>query len=106
MNHHLAKMENLFNFTLTAEDTKCYKPELKFFKSAEKAFALKGKEHCHIAKGYWWDIVPAHKMGWNKIWVNRSRLSCGRDEEMPYITVTSLQELPQCVRPTELRHEE
>ena len=95
MKFHLEKMNNLFNFALTADEAKCYKPELEFFKMAEDAFERKEKEHCHIARGYWWDIVPARKMGWERIWVNRSRLSCGRDEEMPYITITSLSELPQ-----------
>jgi 2-haloacid dehalogenase len=95
MDSHLLQMENIFDDSLVAEETKCYKPNLLFFKMAETKFSLKEKEHCHIAKGYWWDIVPASKMRWNKVWVNRSNLEKGRESEMPYITVTSLAELPQ-----------
>lgn len=95
MNDNLSQMKNIFDDSLVAEETKCYKPNLLFFKMAEAKFSLKKKEHCHIAKGYWWDIVPASKMGWNKVWVNRSNLEKGKESEMPYITVTSLAELPQ-----------
>lgn len=93
MDWHLAKLENLFDYSLVAEETKCYKPDLRFFRAAEQKFELRKKEHCHVAKGYWWDIVPAAKMGWQKIWVNRQRLLAGRSAEQPYTTVTSLAEL-------------
>lgn len=97
MSWHLKKLGNLFDDSLVAEDTKCYKPNLKFFKMAEEKFGLKNNEHCHIAKGYWWDIVPASKMNWNKIWVNRTNLEKGREHEKPYIIVSSLLKLPQLV---------
>lgn len=95
MDWHMEKLDHLFDDRLVAEDAKCYKPNLQFFQMAEKKFGLKNKKHCHIAKGYWWDIVPAYKMGWNKIWVNRTNLSHGRDTEKPYLTVSTLLELPQ-----------
>lgn len=97
MSWHLKKLGNLFDDSLVAEDTKCYKPNLKFFKMAEEKFGLKNNEHCHIAKGYWWDIVPASKMNWNKIWVNRTNLEKGREHKKPYIIVSSLLKLPQLV---------
>lgn len=97
MSWHLKKLGNFFDASLVAEDTKCYKPNLKFFKMAEEKFKLKNNEHCHIAKGYWWDIVPASKMNWNKIWVNRTNLEKGREHEKPYIIVSSLLKLPQLV---------
>ena len=95
MDWHMEKLEHLFDDRLLAEDTKCYKPNLRFFQIAERKFDLNMKKHCHIAKGYWWDIVPAHKMGWNKIWVNRTNLLHGRNTEQPYLTVSTLLELPQ-----------
>ncbi len=93
MDWHMEKFGDLFDDILLAEDTKCYKPDLKFFKIAEQRFSLDQKEHCHIAKGYWWDIVPAKKLGWKKIWVNRKQFQKGRDAELPYITIHSLDEL-------------
>lgn len=99
MDWHLAKLGNLFDDRLVAEDTKCYKPNLRFFQMAEKKFGLREKEHCHLAAGYWWDIVPASKMGWSKIWVNRANLPHGRAAERPYQTVSTLLELPQIKEP-------
>ena len=95
MDKHMEKLEHLLDNSLVAEETMCYKPRLAFFLLAEKKFQLKSKNHCHIAKGYWWDIVPAGKMGWKKIWVNRTNLLRGRDAEQPYLVVSSLTELPQ-----------
>lgn len=95
MDWHMERLEYLFDDRLIAEDTKCYKPSLLFFQMAERKFGLHTKDHCHIAKGYWWDIVPANKMGWHKIWVNRTNLSHGRDTEKPYLMVSTLLDLPQ-----------
>ena len=95
MERHLEKLGHLFDGTLVADDTRCYKPDLKFFQMAEEKFELSGREHCHIAKGYWWDIVPAAKMGWRRIWVNRDGLTAGRPAEEPYLTVGSLGEMAQ-----------
>lgn len=95
MNWHLNTLDNVFDHSLVAEETKCYKSVLSFFKIAEETFKLHNKEHCHIAKGYWWDIVPAKKMNWNKIWMNRDNLMNGRKNELPYLIISSLSELPQ-----------
>lgn len=94
MEYHLQKLNNIFDDILVADETRCYKPALAFFAQAEKKFALSSKEHCHIAKGYWWDIVPAGKMGWQCIWVNRMHLLKGRQQETPMAEVFSLEELP------------
>lgn len=91
----MEKLEYLFDDRLVAEDTKCYKPNLRFFQMAKRKFDLNIKEHCHIVKGYWWDIVPANKLGWHKIWVNRTNLLHGRDTKQLYLTVSTLLELPQ-----------
>ena len=50
------------------------------------------KEHCYIAKGYWWDIVPSSKFGWKKIWVNRNN-QLGRHKELPYEEIKNLDQL-------------
>ncbi len=89
MEYNLAALDNVFDRVLLASDTKCYKPDLRFFRMAQEQFGLKREEHCHIAAGYWWDIVPGKKMGWNRIWVNR-RNQRGAEEHMPYGEVTAL----------------
>lgn len=92
IHHHLEKMGNLFDDVLLADDTKCYKPNIKFFNDADRKYHLSTKEHWHIAKGYWWDIVPCTKLGWRKIWVNRDRKT-GMKQHLPYEEITELSEL-------------
>lgn len=94
MKSHMEKLENLFDNYVLAEDTKCYKPNLKFFEYTSKKYNLTKKEHCHIAKGYWWDIVPCSKLGWNKIWVNRKHVA-GNIKHLPYQEITTLEELKE-----------
>lgn len=55
----------------TAEDVHAYKPDLHFFKSVEEHYHLTPENHWHIAEGYSSDIIPADKMNWPSIWVNR-----------------------------------
>lgn len=93
MKIHVQKLDSLIDDCLTAEQAHCYKPQLDFFRHAEEKFHLKERDHYHIAKGYWWDMVPATAMGWNKVWVNRSGLVRGREQEHPYEMVHSLDEL-------------
>lgn len=90
--YHLEKMKNLFDAVILADDTKCYKPDLKFFHDADERFNLSKKEHLHIAAGYWWDIVPCTKLGWKKVWVNRSGQN-GMDRHLPYEEIAKLDEL-------------
>ena len=94
MKFHMEKLENLFDAYVLAEDTKCYKPNLKFFEYANQKYDLTKKEHYHIAKGYWWDIVPCSKLGGNKIWVNRNRVT-GNEKHLPCREVTTLDELKE-----------
>ena len=93
MKYHLLKMNNIFDYVLTSDETKCYKPNLEFFRLAEIKFDLINKDHTHIAKGYWWDIVPAAKMNWNKIWIDRNHIKAGRNNEKPYTIIPNLTKL-------------
>jgi HAD superfamily hydrolase len=94
---HQKSLDYLFDDAICAEDCHCYKPSLSFFSLTEDKFHLSDANHCHIAKGYWWDIIPAAKMGWKRIWVNRDHLSCGRTQEMPYYMIASMNELVDCL---------
>lgn len=94
MDHHMARLEHLFDGCVLAEDTRCYKPNLEFFRYTSRKYDLSSGVHCHIAKGYWWDIVPCSKLGWNKIWVNRDQIT-GSRRHLPYREVRTLDELKQ-----------
>lgn len=92
MRYHLDVLDNVFDDVFLAEDIHAYKPQLEFFKYVEEKLQLKEKEHCHIAKGYWWDIVPCSKLGWRKIWVNRNYKKGSKRHE-PYKEVHTLDEV-------------
>lgn len=92
MKYHMDKFDNLFDHYVLAEDTKCYKPNLYFFEYTNKKYELSKKKHYHIAKGYWWDIVPCSKLGWNKIWINRNHIT-GNKKHLPYQEIINLDEL-------------
>lgn len=71
MRHHLQKLGSSIDHVLLADQVHAYKPQLAFFEEAEKALNLKSNTHIHIAAGYWWDMIPAGKMRWPAIWVDR-----------------------------------
>jgi len=50
MCYHMDTLEHLFDDYVLADNTMCYKPNLKFFEYTSKKFELSKKEHCHIAK--------------------------------------------------------
>jgi 2-haloacid dehalogenase len=96
MSWHLEVLDPIFDDVILAEDTHCYKPSLNFFNYAQTKLCLGNTNHCHIAAGYWWDIVPCSKLGWNKIWVNRRNYR-GNDRHQPYKEIHSLAELSDII---------
>lgn len=89
---HLKELGEPFEYEFLADETHCYKPNLEFFRYAEDRLSLKDKEkreHCHIAEGYFWDIIPATYFRWNTIWVNRSHQQ-GDERGKGYIEVHDL----------------
>lgn len=92
MDYNLNALGNIFDYVFLADDMHAYKPQLEFFRYVQEILQLKEKQHCHIAKGYWWDIVPCSKLGWNKIWVNRNYKKGNKSHE-PYKEVHRLDEV-------------
>lgn len=92
MDKNLKALDNVFDRVFLASEVKCYKPRLSFFQQVNEALRLKERAHCHIAAGYWWDIVPAARMGWRKIWVNRKGCN-GSAAHAPYGEVAALDQV-------------
>lgn len=82
---------NLFEHCILAQESKAFKPSLKFFKYVHKKLNFDKNNHTHIAQGVWADIFAATEMGWNKIWVNRGNERPSDDFE-PYHVVSNLSE--------------
>lgn len=90
MEKHLETMHHLPDLAITADETHCYKPALEFFQYAQTLLSLHKKDHVHAASRYWKDIVPAAKMGWDRIWINRNCLPHPRKQEEPMIMFYNL----------------
>ena len=82
---------DVFEHCILAQESKAFKPSLKFFKYVHKKLDFDHNNHTHIAQGVWADIYAATQMGWNKIWVNRDRERTSSEFE-PYQVVSNLSE--------------
>ena len=99
MEYHLKELGSPFEYEILADETHCYKPNLEFFRYSEDLLGLREldkKEHCHIAEGFFWDIIPAAYFRWNTIWVNRSRQQ-GNGRGGGYTEVHDLKEAYQAL---------
>ncbi|MCO7126429.1 HAD hydrolase-like protein [Sporolactobacillus shoreicorticis] len=90
MRSNLESLKNDFDSIYLAEDLHAYKPQLSFFEQVQNE--LRTNQHVHIAAGFWWDMVPAQRMNWRRIWVNRQAKK-GLQNCMPYSEVKTLDEV-------------
>jgi 2-haloacid dehalogenase len=84
-------LKTRFKGVFVAEELQHYKPDLRFFRAVAERLEL-GKPHVfhvHVAAGFWWDIIPASQLGWNRIWVNR-RKGAGDSKYRPYFETFDL----------------
>lgn len=93
MADNAATLGYLFDDIFLPEQTGCYKPTLAFFQYVDHQIGHSTKQHVHIAKGFWWDIVPCTKMGWQKVWINREHLN-GMTRYQPYQIFNDLTPVP------------
>jgi 2-haloacid dehalogenase len=56
---------------ITAEQAGAYKPSPAIFDFALRALSCAVGEILHVAQGFEYDIVPAHALGWRRVWINR-----------------------------------
>lgn len=92
MEHNLKALDNQINEVILAEDVHAYKPQLTFFKQAEEQLDVKNREHCHVAQGYFEDIIPCTLLDWKKVWVNRENEK-GIAAQQPYKEVQTLDQI-------------
>lgn len=65
------KLEVEFDWIITAEQVKSYKPSLQNFEWAIQRMGIAPDKLLHIAQSVYHDIVPAKTMGLTAVWVNR-----------------------------------
>jgi 2-haloacid dehalogenase len=87
-----------FDFVITAEQAKSYKPSHRNFELAMERIGLPKEKVLHCAQSLFHDIVPAKALGIANVWVNRrvGKKGAGAthpSNEIPDATVTSLKQL-------------
>jgi 2-haloacid dehalogenase len=65
------KLEVEFDWIITAEQVKSYKPSLRNFEFAIQKMGIAPNKLLHVAQSVYHDIVPAKTMGLTAVWVNR-----------------------------------
>jgi 2-haloacid dehalogenase len=81
------------DFVITAEQAGAYKPSLETFAYALAQIGCAPEEILHVAQGFEYDIVPAHALGWNRVWINRYGKT-GDPAYGPYHELPNLSGLP------------
>ncbi len=74
-----------FDWVITAEQVKSYKPSLNNFREALKTIDLPQEEIVHVAQSLYHDITPANQLGLRSVWVDRRRDQQGFGATLPGI---------------------
>jgi 2-haloacid dehalogenase len=78
---------------ITAEQARAYKPSPAIFHHALQTLGCKPEDVLHVAQGFEYDIVPAHALGWRRVWINRYG-KAGDPAYGPYHELPDLSGLP------------
>jgi 2-haloacid dehalogenase len=64
-----------FDWIITAEQVKSYKPSLKNFEYAIEKINVSPDQILHIAQSVYHDIIPTNSLDLSNVWVNRKNIS-------------------------------
>lgn len=60
-----------FDYVITAQQAKAYKPSLTIFKLAAQKFGIAPSKWLHVGQSIYHDVLPAQSMGCSSVWINR-----------------------------------
>ena len=60
-----------FNYVITAQQARAYKPSLQMFKLAQQRTGATTGQWLHVAQSVYHDVIPARSLGIATVWVNR-----------------------------------
>ena len=67
------RLEVSFDWVVTAEQVRSYKPSLNNFRQALQRFGVAPDKVLHVAQSLYHDIAPAKTLGFGTVWVNRRK---------------------------------
>lgn len=71
------RLRTQFDWVITAQQAKSYKPSLNIFHLAFERIALPPNKILHVAQSLFHDIVPAKTLGLSTVWINRRHNKAG-----------------------------
>ena len=71
--HTAKKLGVEFDWIITAQQVKSYKPSLQNFEVAIERMKIVPEKLLHVAQSIYHDIVPAKTLGLSAVWVNRRK---------------------------------
>jgi 2-haloacid dehalogenase len=92
--HNVANMDVAFYDVITAEQARAYKPTPPAFYYALRRLGCNKEDILHVAQGFNYDIMPAHSLGWERVWINRNKRPGNQDDYGPYTELHDLTGLP------------
>src|SRR5579884_1286916 len=72
-----------FDFVITAQQAKSYKPSLNNFRMAMERIGLPAEKILHVGQSVFHDVVPAKSLGLATVWVTRRRVKEGIAATLP-----------------------
>ena len=97
MEKNIEKIGVPFDDYITAEQARAYKPAKAVFDYTLRKLNCDKSEILHVANGFEYDIMPAHDLGWNKVWINREDEQGDQAKYGPYETLPDLTGLPALI---------
>jgi 2-haloacid dehalogenase len=100
--HSTRRLQTTFDFVITAQQARSYKPSLNNFHLAFQRIGLPPAKILHVAQSLFHDHVPAKSLGLSTVWVNRRHDQPGSGatptaEARPDLEVPDLQSLAQTI---------
>jgi 2-haloacid dehalogenase len=92
---NVRNMDVEFYDVITAEQALAYKPTPPAFYYALRRLGCDKSDILHVAQGFNYDIMPAHGLGWERVWINRSGRPGNPDDYGPYKEFSDLTGLPE-----------
>ncbi|HZR58062.1 MAG TPA: HAD-IA family hydrolase [Terriglobales bacterium] len=65
------KLEVEFDYVITAQQARAYKPSLTIFKLAQEHTGIAPSHWLHVGQSIYHDVLPAKSLGMSTVWVNR-----------------------------------
>jgi 2-haloacid dehalogenase len=66
------RLEIPFDYVITAQQARAYKPSLQMFKLAQQRTGVSTAEWLHAGQSIYHDVIPARSLGIATVWVNRA----------------------------------